>query len=202
MSGQDRTATAFGEDGYITIDNVFPIAVIEEAYIQAMKNFREVISIIHAKDLHLGIGIKNGFKEIVQRHSNRFEMPFKMDNTIFDFVLQNTTVRQVVSSILECEDFIIANRSLVLSQPGCIDQTWHTDGPHVSATQDLPCHVLNVFVPLVNVTVENGPTEFRPGSQFYTRNLAKSILMAKLKKQLRPVDAPCLNKGAALIVSS
>jgi hypothetical protein len=46
-------------------------------------------------------------------------------------------------------------------------QTWHRDGPSLfkgwSATRHHPTHCLNVFVPLVDVTVHNGPTEFVPG---------------------------------------
>ena len=196
----EETKSLFFTDGYATINEVFPIPVIDAAYLQAMRNFDEVNQVIDSKNLHFGIGIKNGFTEIVQRHSHRFEMSYHMDGSEFDFVLQNRSIRDAVSNILECENFIIANRSLVVSRPGCTDQAWHSDGPHVSATQYLPCHVLNVFIPLVDVNIDNGPTEFRPGSQFYTRNLAKSMLIAKLKKQLRPVDAPCIKKGSILLV--
>ena len=47
--------------------------------------------------------------------------------------------------------------------PGAGDQAWHSDGAHVSLSKHLPCHVLNVFIPLVDLTLELGPTEFRPG---------------------------------------
>ena len=44
------------------------------------------------------------------------------------------------------------------------DQAWHMDGEHLNEERDLPCHVLTVFVPLVDLRAENGATEFSPGS--------------------------------------
>lgn len=196
----NELARAFHTDGYTTISDLFPQSIIADLYDLAMGNFWEVHAIITDSKLDFGVGIKHGFNEIVQRHPHRFEMPYKMDDNRFDFVLRNEELRHLVATILDCDDFIVANRSLVVSEPGCMDQAWHSDGPHVSATQDLPCHVLNVFIPLVDVTASNGPTEFRPGSHYYTRDLAKLMLIAKLKKQLRPVDAPCLRVGSALLV--
>jgi hypothetical protein len=196
----DRRASQFNADGYVVAEQVFSETVIDKALELALGNFREVNELISAKGFEFGIGIKYGFKEIVQRHPQRYEMPYKMDDPRFDFVLSSEPIRQMVSRILQCDDYIVANRSLVISNNGCVDQAWHTDGPHMSATTDLPCHCLNVFVPLVDVTSLNGPTEFRPGSQFYTRDLAKSMLIAKLKKQLRPVDAPEVKRGSVLLV--
>jgi len=45
----------------------------------------------------------------------------------------------------------------VISQPGTSDQKFHQDGSREG--------FFNVFVPLVDVTAENGPTQFQPGSQ-------------------------------------
>jgi hypothetical protein len=192
----------FVEDGFVVAHNVFPEESIDSLYCAAMLNFTEVHEIITSKKLSFGVGIKNGFKEIVQRHPMRYEMPFKMNSCIFDVVLENLFVKKLVSTILKCDDYIVANRSLVVSLPGCSDQSWHSDGPHMSATTDLPCHCLNVFVPLVDIDFTNGPTEFRPGSQFYTRDLAKYMLLAKLKKTLRPVNKSEMKKGSILLVGT
>lgn len=118
----------FKTDGYCVIDNielninqefigkkVFPIA---------MNNFNELMNYISINNLDFGIGIKNGYKEIVQRHINRYEMPYKMDNEIFDFVLHNKILKEMISKVLECDDYIVVNRSLVISLPGCEDQKW------------------------------------------------------------------------------
>jgi ectoine hydroxylase-related dioxygenase (phytanoyl-CoA dioxygenase family) len=105
---------------------------------------------------------------------------------------------RVVKCILG-EDCIVINKSLVVSSPGALDQAWHSDGPHISATEDLPCHCLNVFVPLVNVTEQNGPTQFRPGSVNMTRNLKVEMLKAMARKTLRPIEGPTLSMGSVLL---
>ena len=67
----------------------------------------------------------------------------------------------------------------IYGQPIDINQTWHVDGPHLftgdSWTRDaghashLPPHIICVFVPLVDFTAENGPTEYHPGSHIVGR---------------------------------
>lgn len=51
----------------------------------------------------------------------------------------------------------------MLSLPGSEAQPYHQDGPHLHKNH-LPVHALNVFVPLVDLRVANGPTEFIPDS--------------------------------------
>jgi hypothetical protein len=53
----------------------------------------------------------------------------------------------------------------VLALPGAPAQRWHQDVPHLFATgAQLPVHFVAVFVPLVPISRENGPTEFCVGS--------------------------------------
>jgi ectoine hydroxylase-related dioxygenase (phytanoyl-CoA dioxygenase family) len=196
----DTFIQQFHEDGFIIIEDCFPLETIDKAHTMALNNFNECINHIEHNNLHFGIGIKHGFKEIVQRHPSRFEMPYKMDSEDFNFVLINHKLMKIVERILETKEYIIANRSCVNSKPGTEYQGWHTDGPHVSVTEYLKCHVFNMFIPLVDVTSDKGPTEFRPGSQRFTNNLAKGMLLAKIKKQIRPIEAPTLKRGSVLLV--
>ena len=59
---------------------------------------------------------------------------------------------------------------IVLSRPGDRDQNWHIDGVHrlVSGGADdlehVPADRIMVFLPLVDITEENGATEMVPGS--------------------------------------
>ena len=153
---------------------------------------------ISERQLDFGIGAKCGYKEIVQRHENRFEVPYNMQK-----VLDCTNIFQLVTpyafAILG-PDAHIVNCSLVISESGSTNQSWHVDGPHLSTEKYLPCHCLNVFIPLVDMTMELGPTEFRPCSQHLTRNLSKMYLAAFLKKRLEKTEAPVLNKGSMLLV--
>lgn len=195
-------ASKFAEDGFVTLQNLFPIETINQAQKKATENFDEVMKLIEDNNLPFGIGVKTGFKEIVQRHKMRYEMPYKMDDALFDFVLENQTLKQLLQEVLHTQDLKIANRSCILSVDGAGVQGWHVDGPHVSVIESLPCHVLNVFIPLVDIDESNGPTEFRPGSQKYTnKSMMKAMLLAKAKKDWRPAVTPSLKRGDVLLVS-
>ena len=63
------------------------------------------------------------------------------------------------------DDVYICNISIVVAEPGACEQSWHADGGHLSVATHLPCHCLNVFLPLIDITEELGPTELRPGAQ-------------------------------------
>ena len=191
-------AEKFHERGFLVVENVLEKEKVEEMFEMGMKNFEQLQKHIEQENLPLGIGIKEGYLEVVQRHPFRFEMPFMMDHPAFDHVAKHPEILALVKSILG-EEIHIVNRSLVISLPGAADQSWHSDGPHVSMTQDLPCHCLNVFVPLVDVHDLNGPTSFRPASQYYTRDLSKLFMKAFMKKQLHPIESPNLDKGSILL---
>lgn len=71
---------------------------------------------IEAKKLEFGIGSKNGFSEIVQRHLSRFEVPYKMKDIVEDTCIFNA-VAPYAYHILG-PDAHIVNCSLVVSRPG------------------------------------------------------------------------------------
>ena len=177
----DEKVNNFHEDGFITIENVIGVNLIEKLATKAMANFNEVMSIIETKNLSIGVGIKEGFKEITQRHLHRFEMPYKTDDPSFYEVFNNNNILTIVKQILG-DDAIVVNRSVVISLSGASDQGWHCDGPHLSTTEYLPCHCLNVFIPLVDTNHMTGPTEFRPSSQSLTRDFSKMYLAGYYNK--------------------
>ena len=97
-------------------------------------------------------------------------------------------------------DVKIINVSIIVSTPGSADQKWHADGGHVDIEKHLPCHCCNIFVPLTAITELNGPTEFRPRSHYYTRQLTKMMLLAKARNELQPIDAPTVSSLGDIIV--
>lgn len=191
-------ATIHEKRGFLSIKNVLSVQDVEAMHLVAMENFATLLSLLQSKNLLLGIGIKYGYKELVQRHSNRYEMAFRMDNEVFDSASKNPVVLALVKAILGPNPKVI-NVSVVISIPSAKDQSWHSDGPHLSLTSDLPCHCVNVFIPLVDVDLENGPTSFRPESHYYTRDLTKFYMSAFAKKTLQAVESPCLLKGSILM---
>lgn len=145
-------------------------------------------------------GIKNGSFEPNQSEDAKQEA-FTQDHRQLQKLLDlvNTIFSEPDSSGDTNNNYHLVNFSLVISTPGSETQSWHADGGHVSLTSHAPCHVFNVFVPLVDVPLSMGPTELRPGSHYYTRDLAKMMLGAMARKELRPTVTPKLKKGDALL---
>ena len=195
----DTAIQSFHRDGFVTLKGVFDPVDVETFGEKAMACFHEVLDLhIFGKGRTIGIGIKHGYKEIVQRHERRYEMPYKMSEIGALNFSTNPQIQELVTGILGSSHHVV-NVSLVVSAPGARDQGWHADGPHVSVSKHLPCHVLNLFIPLVDVYLSNGPTSFRPGSHYLTIDLQKRFLLAAIKKELRPIETPCLKKGSVLL---
>jgi hypothetical protein len=51
-------------------------------------------------------------------------MTYKMNESEFDFIFNESSLMKLISKILDCDDYILVNRSLVISMPGCDDQKW------------------------------------------------------------------------------
>lgn len=165
-----------------------------------------------SKEYSLKPGVKNGFRDIVMRSPGRFEMPYLCESFPFNQpqVLQNERLLNVVRDLLGSNELNIKNRehesdiylsniSLVISTSGAAEQKWHVDGGHIDLQKHQSCHCLNVFIPLLDMTDKLGPTEFRPGSHYYSRNLIPMMLAAKAKKKIRNTVAPLLKAGDAII---
>jgi ectoine hydroxylase-related dioxygenase (phytanoyl-CoA dioxygenase family) len=84
----------------------------------------------------------------------------------FDVLGDSAPWMPLVKAILG-DDVKRLSSSCILSLPGSDAQPWHSDGEHVEPTMHLPPHCLNVFIPLVNMTKDFGPTQFVPGSHIH-----------------------------------
>lgn len=131
-------------------------------------------------------------------------------------ITQNELLLDIVSKSLGIDkddnatdeaSYRIINTSIVLSTPMSQDQKFHADGGHVNVLEHLPCHCLNVFIPLVDISTSSensgsdylGGTEIKPGTHYHTRNLVPLMLAAKARKTLRPTITPELRIGDALL---
>ena len=197
--GADAAAATFAADGFLVLEGVLAPEIVEVLRLEGLAHWEELLALLADRGLPLGIGIKEGYREVVQRHPHRYEVPYKMDSATFESaVLGSALLMKTVHAILG-DDCHIVNKSLLMSLPGAEDQSWHVDGGHLSLTEDLPCHCMNVFLPLIDVQREHGPTELRLGSQWLTRDLKKQYMRAFLTKKLRGTSAPCLSAGSALL---
>jgi hypothetical protein len=114
---KSEAAHKFVENGFTVLKDIFDVCLIEHMRAFTESSFLALQDHLHNNNLVLGIGIKEGFKEVVQRHLNRFEMPYRMEDCMFDTVVNSPAIQEVVRDILG-PDFTIVNRSLVLSLPG------------------------------------------------------------------------------------
>lgn len=101
----------------------------------------------------------------------------------------------VLKGLLKAQDTdgtnMVHKAGVVIAQPGATDQPWHPDG-HQSG-------LFNVFIPLVPVTQDNGPTQLQPGSQVLVdEDLAIPLFWAYDDAEVPPVS-PSLAAGELLI---
>jgi hypothetical protein len=92
------------------------------------------------------------------------ELP-AFNSPVFDFLtdLKKAPWMPIVNTILG-DDVVLIHKGCFLSLPGAEAQEYHQDGVHLTTQTQRPCHAINVFVPLVDLSTRNGPTEFCLGS--------------------------------------
>jgi len=83
----------------------------------------------------------------------------------------------------------LVHKGAFLSTPGAETQIYHQDGVHLNKKYQKPCHAINVFIPLVDLTEKNGPTEFCIG----THHLGYESYNKEL------IDTPLASKGVPII---
>jgi len=133
-----------------------------------------------------GVGMSAGFRELVQRACGRFDYQWGLDG--LQELLQESTEENIFKQIDDFTKAVLGPEAklefsgCLLTFPGGSEQLWHADGEHLfnekesdlQLTEILPCHCLNVFIPLVDVQSTNGGTEFCLGSQHRTARLRGS----------------------------
>jgi hypothetical protein len=216
----DDTGIAFSKDGFVRLNGVLPTSAITDLHSFSQDRFHHVFERLYEngrtlfpthyrldtdsgeREYALGQGVKHGFREIVMRSPGRYEISLLYSTAPDCLESLKQILSPIVPPLLEATDWnevSICNLSLVISTPGSSEQGWHADGGHVNLQKHLPCHVMNVFVPLHDLTFAMGPTEIRPGTHFHTRNLAPMMLAAACRKTLRRPVAPILATGDILI---
>ena len=197
QDGSDAAlATQFEQDGYCVAPGVVDASQLEACRAAAL----EALDECKARDPTMGVGQKAGYKEVVQRMPGRYEMRYGLDRAPLLSLrrrVEKSSAFETARRILR-DEIRILGCSVVIAERDCAAQAWHVDGAHLSPSEHLSPHVLNIFVPLVDIT-KGGGTEVKPGSHFLTRNLAKQMLLARIKKTLRPPVVPLVSPGDALL---
>ena len=167
---------------------------------EATASLNELFDIMKDRGIELGQGTKGGYAEVVQRSKGRYEMNYGMKNGVFSdaaFVKNKWLESFITNSI--GPDWELNRQSLLISFPGAEGQQWHVDGDHISPARHVSAHAVNVFVALGDISLDMGPTEFRPASHFLTRKLFKFMMLARARKQLHTPVTPTACSGDAVI---
>jgi hypothetical protein len=150
-------------------DSVFSLEWIQERRASASVLFSECLNLAARHPRGLDVGMEHGFAEGVQRAKGRYDILYGFNGNE-EFMEVDETLRPVLTQILQSKQLLLFN-GLLHSVPGSNEQLWHADGEHLfpgSGHSYLPVHSLNIFVPLVDITEDNGGTEFFLGSHRLT----------------------------------
>jgi len=114
-------------------------------------------------------------------------------NTLYEEAHQ--AVWPVLQSLLDAMDIdgksLVTKAGCVVAMPGARGQPFHPDG--------FVKGLFNVFLPLVPITPDNGPTQFQPGSQVLVDpDVVIPLQFAYSDSEVDPI-APCLAVGEVLI---
>mmetsp|Transcript_11148 Transcript_11148/g.29014 ORF Transcript_11148/g.29014 Transcript_11148/m.29014 type:complete len:336 (+) Transcript_11148:23-1030(+) len=169
-----RATEAFREHGVVFLRDLLPLPLVEEFAALAGDNLNAC-----RQQLKKQHGITEmdaapfAFTEICHRSKGRFDMQLRPGIApvpVTDALVQeNAPWLPIVRALLGSSAKHMFTGAVV-SAPGSEAQNAHMDGGHLFGLTDpdslmCPAHCLNVFVPLVPVSMENGPTEFWPGTQ-------------------------------------
>jgi Phytanoyl-CoA dioxygenase (PhyH) len=216
----DVMKEVFEKDGYLLLRKFFDRDLLSQWEAFASSHFHKLFQHLHDNGVtpfpeHARMssstgkivyaieeGTHNGYKEIVMRNPGRYELSL-VNNTFGDLEMPSidSMVEQLspfIPKFLHQDDMTEVNMvySLIVSTPGTTSQHWHTDSEHLTLEEHLPCHCLNVFIPLVDVTPRLGPTEVIPASHYLTRQPTPYEIPVDPKN---PARAPSLKLGDAMV---
>lgn len=114
----EKVIEEFHLNGYCILESFFSIEEYNYNNLleYSLNNYNEIKEIIQFKKLLFGVGLKEGYDEIVQRQKGRYEITYKMKN-IMKEISENNKLINLIKRILG-DDIIIANESLIISEPG------------------------------------------------------------------------------------
>lgn len=185
--GADRVAEAFYRKGVVAFERGMQADWLARARTYTMT----------CMETCLAAGAEATPGLVVQRSPGRFDIRFAAGSLadVEPPTMDAEDILAAVGAILG-RDWRFELRGAVVALPGAGEMPWHVDGAHLfpELPVHLPAHALNVFVPLVDITDELGPTEFCPGSHFLTRDTRPSYVESNVPPERlgytdRPVPA-------------
>mmetsp|Transcript_38186 Transcript_38186/g.80060 ORF Transcript_38186/g.80060 Transcript_38186/m.80060 type:complete len:759 (+) Transcript_38186:135-2411(+) len=162
---------------------------IDRCYAACIDHYEKVMRTVQARSLHHELA--DGFDVLRERGRGRYDMELDLfDTDAFSFLTdpRKAAWMPIVRKILG-EDASLVHKGCFLSLPGSETQVYHQDGVHLNKKTHKPCYAINVFIPLVDCTMSNGPTEFCLGTHYLGyENFIKE-----------QVYTPCVSAGTPVI---
>lgn len=157
------------------------------------ERYNLIIHTIRAKGLQQ-ILEEQGFVEFKLRDVGRYDLTLQASDYPF---LADAPWMPIIRAALG-EEAQVVHMGCMLSMPGSAVQKWHSDGAHASDKVHLPPYAINVFVPLVDLTLENGPTELIPTSHHvhnYDTDVVPSVIPTLKAGQVLMFDYRLKHRG-------
>mmetsp|Transcript_41261 Transcript_41261/g.86610 ORF Transcript_41261/g.86610 Transcript_41261/m.86610 type:complete len:673 (-) Transcript_41261:145-2163(-) len=139
---------------------------IDQCFSACIDHYEKVMHTVNARSLHQEL--EDGFDVLRERGRGRFDMELDhFDTEPFSFLtdIKRAAWMPIVRKILG-EDASLVHKGCFLSLPGSETQVYHQDGVHLNKKVHKPCYAINVFIPLVDMDMTNGPTEFCLGTHY------------------------------------
>ena len=135
-----------------------------------------VLNDLSERSAAIEIGSARGFHEVCLRSQGRYDVTCAFD----DFTAEQL---EPIEAIMRDERVLGASGEqtfcgVVYSEPGSPPQKWHADSLHLYS-EHTPPNLINGLVALHDITLDQGPTEFVPGSQRDTNHLVNPRVNGK-----------------------
>lgn len=156
-------------------------------YSYALQHYDSVMYTVKARSLYSEL--EHGFDVLRERGRGRYDMEIPaFDKPELSILTSNDAPWMPLIRTILGEEAVLIHKGCFLSLPGSETQVYHQDGVHLSKTHQLPCHAVNVFIPLVDLTSKNGPTEFCKGTHILSNeNFQKQNIEIPLVEAGTPV---------------
>mmetsp|Transcript_26730 Transcript_26730/g.46450 ORF Transcript_26730/g.46450 Transcript_26730/m.46450 type:complete len:747 (+) Transcript_26730:173-2413(+) len=139
---------------------------IDLCFAACIDHYEKVMHTVKARSLHHELA--DGFDVLRERGRGRYDMELdNFDTEAFSFLTdpKKASWMPIVHKILG-DDASLVHKGCFLSLPGSETQVYHQDGVHLNKKTHKPCYAINVFIPLVDYDMTNGPTEFCLGTHY------------------------------------
>eukprot|EP00656_Telonema_subtile_P024194 TRINITY_DN2614_c0_g1_i2.p1 TRINITY_DN2614_c0_g1~~TRINITY_DN2614_c0_g1_i2.p1 ORF type:complete len:723 (-),score=164.00 TRINITY_DN2614_c0_g1_i2:131-2299(-) len=158
-----RMVDEFHLEGFCLLNKGLSAAQVSECADHCEAAFQHNIHTVNI--LGLGQTLEDvGFSTFKLRNRGRYDFTVESLSSL-DFLGEKAPWMPLVRELLG-HDCVHLHTGCMLSMPGSETQKLHSDGDHVSTSTHLSPHLLNVFVPLVDLVPKIGPTEFIARSHF------------------------------------